>query len=468
MDRVSSFSPASVDTIAAIATPPGRGAIGILRLSGPRAVEIANQLFRPDSVPSLAERPSHTLSHGHVTDGAQAIDEVLAAVMRAPHSYTGEDVVEFYCHGSPVVLRAVLEAAVAGGARPAEPGEFTRRAFLNGRIDLTQAEAVADVIAAPAEQSRRAAVRLLDGGLRQRLEGLSRELERVLAELEAGIDFADEMDEETTPDTLCAALHRVRERCELLLRTAHTVRMIHDGCRVAIAGRPNVGKSSLLNLIAREERALVTDIPGTTRDTLDVDVAVRGFPVRFTDTAGLRRARGTIERHGIARAERALGESDVVCWVVDRSRRPARGEIDAIEAQAGKFAMIVVLNKSDLPAAWSNAQQERLRKRMPVVCMSALQGSGLDMLEEALYGLIGGGSTTAEDDVIIVRARQSELLRRAVAALARAAEQRQVEWLPELIAADVREARDALGELTGRITSEDILDLIFSEFCIGK
>jgi tRNA modification GTPase len=235
-----------------------------------------------------------------------------------------------------------------------------------------------------------------------------------------------------------------------------------------LAGKPNVGKSSLLNLIAREERALVTEIPGTTRDTLDIDVAIKGYPVRFIDTAGLRRARGKIEQHGVARAERVLAECDIVCWIVDRSKRPARGQIDRIAALAADYAMIIVLNKSDLAAAWSPAQCTRLRECAPLVTLSALTGAGLGALEEALHARITAGCHHAEDDVLIVRMRQKELLQRAAAALARGRAQLVGEALPELLAADVADALEAFGELTGQVTSEDILDRIFAEFCIGK
>ncbi len=438
-------------------------------MSGPEAIEIVDALFVPRRGRSLKGRRTHSLTYGAVKDGDATIDEVLACVMRGPRSYTGDDIVELYCHGGPAVLERALNLLVERGCRLAAPGEFTRRAFLNGRIDLTQAEAVADLIAAPTDLARQAAVVQLEGRLRDALREIHESLVALLADIDASIDFPEDVGEGTVGEVAVAGrLSLLRESVVQLLRNADAGKILHDGYRVAIAGKPNSGKSSILNRLAREERALVTDIPGTTRDTLEADVNVEGFPVRFIDTAGLRRARGKVERHGIARAEKTIRESDMILWIADISRRPFRADMELPPVFSNITDVIWVWNKYDLSSRWPSAYTARVKERWRAVEVSALTGEGISELHNALAEILRAKRPAVEDQVVVLRARHRDLLKRTCKALSRALDTLARNPLPELVAMDVRDALNAVGELTGEVTSEDLLDKIFSDFCIGK
>lgn len=452
------------DTIAAIATPSGEGAIAIIRLSGPNAIAIADAAFMPTRGSSLRDsdgRPRHGVIHGD----SGPIDEVLVFVMRAPHSYTCEDVVEIHGHGSSTAVNGILDRVLQGGARAAQPGEFTKRAFLNGRIDLVQAEAVIDRIQAQTSAALRSAHDAASGTLSKTIHSMREQLARALARIEAAIDFPDDDLPELVDEALRAQLQAVLDQAEGLLTTAEAGRRYREGARVTIAGRPNVGKSSLFNALVRDARAIVTPHAGTTRDRLDETVNIAGVPVRISDTAGVRDAHDEIERIGVDRARDAFNSADATLLVLDASIPISADDSSlADEVLALEVPCILVLNKCDLIAdtpipEWADRATE-------VVQTAALIDRGIQSLEEAMGRALIGPEAPPPGQAIITRAHQQESLRRAAEALNRLLAN--YEASPEFLALDLREALDALGEITGETTSEDILDLVFGEFCLGK
>lgn len=455
------------DTIVALATPPGRGAIAVIRMSGPNAAPYADHVFTPAHGVALSTRPSHTATFGILHDTNTSIDSIIALTMWSPHSYTGEDTVEFFCHGGPVITQRALKVLTSVGARPAQPGEFTRRAFLNGKIDLTQAEAVADMINAPTERTRRAALAQLLGSLSASLTPAHDALVAAHAHIEAHIDFMEDVDAETCIENAENYITKAQKHIAQLQKYTDTGRILHDGFRAVITGPPNVGKSCILNLLAQEERALVTDIPGTTRDTLEVDVNMQGWPVRFIDTAGMRESADTIEQHGIARAHKMIEQSDLVILVHDISVTPPENIEEEIEKSAKTHPLLCVWNKNDLPVAWPRALLRSLENTYPHVYLSALTGEGLDTLHTAIVSILSTYEVSAEDSVFVMRERHRELIESAANSIDRALKALTTAP-PELTAQDLRDAIIALSEVMGTITTEDILDHIFADFCIGK
>lgn len=452
------------DTIAAIATPSGRGAIGIVRVSGPAAIAIAERLFhgrRP-----ATEIAAGTFAHGWIEAEGERLDEVLCLVMRAPASYTGEDVVEFQGHGGPAPIARVLRAVLAAGARPAGPGEFTRRAFLNGRLDLAQAEAVADVIASAGEAAARMATAQLDGGLSRRLGELRERLAELLARLEAEIDFAeDDGVEPLRGEVLGQRLAAATDELRRLIADAGRGRRYREGARVVIAGRPNVGKSTLMNTLLRAERAIVTPIPGTTRDVIEDAFELEGILVRLLDTAGIRSDAGEVERLGVARAREAVAGADLVLFLVDGSR--PLGDEDAELRAAITGPLILVVNKCDLPSVIDGEAVSALARGAPIVRISALAGQGVGNLEAAAARALLGDAAPGEDP-IVSNSRHADALARTREAVNRARSAASDRLSPEFIAADLRAALTSLGEITGETATDELLDLIFSRFCIGK
>jgi tRNA modification GTPase len=456
--------PAAGDTIAAISTPPGEAGIGIVRLSGPEAEAIARRLFRP-------RRPrdswqSHRLYLGHVLDSqGHVLDEVLLTLMRAPHTYTREDVVEIHCHSGFGVLKAILREVLARGARLARPGEFTLRAFLAGRLDLSQAEAVLEVIQARTQASLRVAAAHLAGGLGKRLRELRAVLLNILARVEAALDFPEEA-AELSPQVLSEELAVPFQELEDLLATYKQGRLLREGVAVVLAGRPNVGKSSLLNRLLDADRAIVTDIPGTTRDVIEETLNLGGLPLRLSDTAGLREARDLVEELGVARSQERLARADLILFLVDGSEPLSLEDAQILEELAER-PVLIALNKIDLPPML-NIQDLRRYSSHPVVAISALTGQGLEELEQAVVDLVlAGGVQTAGE--IVTQARHYELLVRAREALTLGRdllEQGDTPW--ELLAMEIKEALQALGEITGEEVGDAVLDHIFSQFCIGK
>ncbi len=459
------MSPGTEDTIAAVSTPPGEGGVGMVRLSGPRAVAVAAAVFRSPHGRDIQARTRQRVFHGHVVDWeGRVLDEVLLHVMRAPHSYTAEDVVEITGHGGMTPLAAILDAVLRCGARPAGPGEFTRRAFLNGRIDLSQAEAVIDQIRARTTEALRAAGVAASGALLREIRGFRESLAGVLAHAEAAVDFPDEDLPDLVNDALYARLSEARGGMARLLETAERGRRYREGAMVVVAGRPNVGKSSLFNALLRDRRALVSEHPGTTRDTIEETADIGGAPVRLVDTAGIRADGGEVEQMGIRLAREKLSEADAVLFVIDASR-PATGEDGGLarDALAAGVPVLLARNKSDLgvcplpddfPGGFSG-----------MVSVSATTGEGLGELEETMGRMLLGVAPRAGSPMLS-RLHQADSLRRALECTDRALEVPAAS--PELLALELREALAALGEITGETTPEELLDRIFSEFCIGK
>ncbi|HWX21610.1 MAG TPA: tRNA uridine-5-carboxymethylaminomethyl(34) synthesis GTPase MnmE [Candidatus Binatia bacterium] len=458
-------------TIAAIATPLGEGGLAVIRISGPEALAVADRCFAPagksSQKPSAA--PTHTIHFGHVRRNGQDLDEVLLSVMRAPRTFTREDVVEITCHGGVLPAKLVLDAVLAAGARLAEPGEFTRRAFLNGRIDLTQAEAVADLIHSRTELALRAANEQLAGKLSQRINELRDQLLKTLAHIEAHIDFPDEDIAPDTRDQLVARLERGVVFMDELLSTANEGQILRRGIRAAIIGRPNAGKSSLLNQLLGHERAIVSAIPGTTRDTIEETANVRGLPVVFIDTAGLREGRDEIEVEGIRRSRQSLQQAEFILHVFDASEPLTPADEKFLSEFAGK-KRIIVRNKIDLPVRLSlpSSAPEKASLQARTVDVCCLTGQGIETLKESIKELAWSGEIKAEMLEVMINSRHQDALNRARAATVRTVEALRADHTLELVALDLRIAVNAIGEIVGKTTTEDLLDMIFSQFCIGK
>ncbi len=453
------------DTIAAIATPLGEGGLAVIRISGPGALAVADKSFVPlgkSAVPPSAA-PTHTIHYGKVMRHGRSVDEVMVAVLRAPRTLTREDVVEITCHGGLLPARLVLDTVLENGARLAEPGEFTRRAFLNGRIDLTQAEAVVDLIHARTELALTAANEQLAGKLSQRINLLRDELIKTLAHVEAHIDFPDEDIPPHTKEQLLARLKNGTQFMDELLRTSHEGQILRRGIRAAIVGRPNAGKSSLLNQLLGHERAIVSAIPGTTRDTIEETANIRGLPVVFVDTAGLREAGDEIEAEGIRRSRESLARAEFILQVLDGSQPLTEADENYLAEFAGK-KRILVRNKMDLPARLVLAEGIKA----PLVEVCCLTGRGIEPLKDAIKELVWAGEIRAEMLQVMINSRHQEALARARAATQRSLEALASDQTLELVAMDLRIATNAVGEIVGKTTTEDLLDSIFSQFCIGK
>jgi tRNA modification GTPase len=452
------------DTIAAIATPPGEGGIGIVRVSGEQAFPIAERLFRRRGGSKPLQ--SHRAYFGVIVDPAtgETLDRALLLPFRAPHSYTGEDVVEFHCHGSPYLLRRVLELVWREGARPAEPGEFTLRAFLNGKLDLAQAEAVADLIRARSEAQLRSALALHEGRLSHQVHALGDELLRLLATVEAHIDFSEELGE-LDPHALIPDLQHLLQRLDALLQGARAGRILREGARVAIVGRPNVGKSSLLNALLGEERAITTDIPGTTRDTLEESLIIGGVPLVILDTAGLRESADVVEQIGIERARRAAERADLILFVYDLTAPDWDADRALLETLPAHAPKLLVGNKMD---AADPAQVQRACSVFPdSVLISALTGAGLDALQEAILTALEV-QRIGEETLTLTHQRHIQAVADAKRALEHARDALQHGYSPDLIAVDLRAAWLALGAITGETADETLVQRIFRDFCIGK
>ena len=457
------------DTIAAIATPHGEGGIGIVRVSGGLAILIACKIFKSSKHASPADFPSHTLNHGHVVDPKKGniVDEVMLSIMRAPKSYTAEDVVEFNCHGGSIPLITVLELTLQAGARLAEPGEFTRRAFLNGRIDLAQAEAVADLIRSKTDLARQIAVDGLTGRISAELNVLNEKLANLLAEVEASIDFPEEELDFLNLDAMRRTVNAIQDRLELLIASASDGKIVRDGINIAILGKPNVGKSSLLNRLLKSTRAIVTEIPGTTRDTIEETLNLHGIPVNLTDTAGIRGTEDIVEKQGVERSRSYLDRAALILMVFDASEPLTDLDVDLLEEASSRSA-ILILNKMDLPIATTPKDLQLYAPEKTVIQTSMLHGSGIEELESAVFQHVIGGDFVLGDSPIITNVRHDDALRRAQASLSHAIESLNAKMPSELIAVDLRSSLDAIGEIVGKTTTEDILDRIFSQFCIGK
>jgi tRNA modification GTPase len=463
------------DTICAIATPLGEGGIGIIRVSGEKAVDIASGLVALSTGQPLASAPSHVLHHAEILEQAGAdrrarLDEALVVVMRAPRSFTGEDVVELQCHGGLLILRTVCESLVRAGARLAEPGEFTKRAFLNGRLDLAQAEAVLDTIRAKTAGSLRIAQEQLRGSLSKEIDSVRETLIRLLAHVEAGIDFVEEDITFIQAGELAAGLTDARHAIGRLLAHSREGRILREGVTAAIIGRPNVGKSSLLNALLRTDRAIVTPVPGTTRDVLEEVLNIRGVPVRLLDTAGIRETQDPVEQEGVRRSRAAREEADLLLILLDGSA-PLTAEDRALldDARLGADQKrVVVVNKRDLPGRLDPSAVPPAGPDCAVVHISAMTGAGLDELRDQIRTLLLSPDFETRETVLVTHLRHQAALQRAQDSVIATLASAEAKQPGELTAMDLRAAIDALGEITGAVSTDDILDRIFSEFCIGK
>ena len=453
------------DTIAAIATPLGQGGLAIIRVSGENAVMVGDTVFQPPNGAKdhLRSAKSHTIHYGHIVRDSLRIDEVMVSVMRAPATFTREDIVEINCHGGMQSTRAVLDAVLSAGARLALPGEFTKRAFLHGRIDLTQAEAVADLIHARTDLALNAANEQLAGKLSQRINQLRDDTMHVLAHVEAHIDFPDEDIEPDTMNGLLQRLEAAEAFIDQLLSTANEGQLVRKGIRVAIVGRPNAGKSSLLNQLLGHDRAIVSNIAGTTRDTISEEAQIRGIPVVFVDTAGLQDTKDEVEQEGVRRSRASLGQADLVLHVVDASK-PLGPDTQSRLAELADRNCIVVLNKSDLPSQLGQADTHGCQA-LPVSC---LNGDGVEALKDSIRASVWDGDITSEMLEVMVNSRHQGALNRAKSSLQAALNQLRGGAVLDLVAVDLRTATNAIGEIVGKTTTEDLLDSIFSTFCIGK
>jgi len=456
------------DTISAVATALGEGSIGIIRVSGERALEIGEKLFKAASNKRIAEYPVNTLIYGHVYDLDDSIvDEVLAVYMKGPRSYTAEDVVELQCHGGIQSLKKLLQLTYSAGARPAEPGEFTKRAFLNGRIDLTQAEAVMDIIQSRSEQGLKLAARQQQGQLAKELRALRHNLVDVIVNLEAVIDYPEEDIEDVTYGRVVATLDSTCTEIEKLLRHAHTGKILREGLRTVIVGRPNVGKSSLLNALLREERAIVSEYAGTTRDVIEEQLLIDGVPLVLADTAGIHETEDFVEKIGVERSLKLMQDAELVVCVVDGSQGLKSEDEEILQAAESK-ACVIIVNKSDLTQiADINALEERFGKDK-VLTLSAKTLSGVEEFTAWLKNYVYGQEGVLGDGIYVQNARHENLLREALKSLedAKLAAEGMLPY--DCIVIDVRNAIDMLGEITGDTVQDEIINEIFSRFCIGK
>mgnify|MGYP001397541772 FL=1 len=457
------------DTIAAISTPPGEGAISIVRLSGDHAVAIADSVYHSGKK-SLLDVPSHTIHYGHIVDpkSDQLVDEVMVSVMRAPKTFTREDVVEINCHGGIVVVNQILQLLLREGARLAEPGEFTKRAFLNGRVDLSQAEAVMDLIRAKTDKAMGLALNQLDGNLSALIRSLRQEILETLAQVEVNIDYPEYDDvEELTTKLLLEKAQMIQQRIQALLATSKQGKVLREGLSTAIIGRPNVGKSSLLNHLLREEKAIVTDIAGTTRDVIEEYVNVRGVPLKLIDTAGIRETEDVVERIGVERSRKALAEADLILLVLNQSEPLTAEDEQLLEATKG-LKRIILLNKTDLPAQLEQEKLNKLIENEPVFSISVAKNDGLDHLESAISDLFFSGETGERDATYVSNTRHIALLEKASLSLEEVIAGIDAGMPVDLVQIDMTRCWDYLGEVVGDSVQDELITQLFSQFCLGK
>ena len=443
------------ETIAAVATPPGEGGVAIIRISGDQALDVAEKVY---SGP-LRTYQSHTVHFGRIQKHKEVIDEVLIAVMKAPRSYTGEDTVEIHCHGGSLITRRVLETILEAGARAALPGEFTFKAYMNGKLDLAQAEAVQELIGAKNDLALHAAENQLQGALSKKIEGFQKELVDIAAILEAWVDFPEEGLEFASFEDVIASLEKTRQKMERLSQTFHEGKIVHEGLTLCLSGAPNVGKSSLMNALLGKERAIVTAIPGTTRDLLEADLRIGGLHFRLVDTAGIRETEEIVEQEGIRRSHQALQDADLILLVLDATR----GIQDADQAVlkiAPPQKTFVIWNKVDLPSAH--------QKPVHAIEVSAKQDHGLDDLRKAIDQRIWLHGPPSKEEVVITNQRHHQALNQAIAAIQMVIDGLKNQVSAEFVAADMRKTLLELGTIIGTDISEDILSAIFSKFCVGK
>ncbi|MGI6732250.1 MAG: tRNA uridine-5-carboxymethylaminomethyl(34) synthesis GTPase MnmE [Anaerovoracaceae bacterium] len=457
------------DTIAAIATAYGEGGIGIVRISGDQAKSILGQVFVPKKLPDISNIDNRRLYYGNIIDkdNSELIDEVLAVYMQGPRTYTAEDVVEIYCHGSIVSLRKTLSLVLRKGARLAEKGEFTKRAFLNGRLDLSQAEAVMDLISAKTDKSFNVALGQMEGQLSERIKAIRSELMDVLVNITVNLDYPDEDIEEITYNSLTNSLSAISDDIDKLIATADTGRIIREGLNVVIIGKPNVGKSSLMNALLKESRAIVTEIPGTTRDTIEEVISIRNIPVKITDTAGIRETDDAIEKIGIEKSKASFNRADLIILILDGSEPLSQEDYDIID-YVGNRKIIALINKIDLKTVLTKSDIQKLLPTAIVIETGIKESIGINELEDKLEDLVYGGNVRQEDSLLVTNVRHKDLLQNAKDAIEDAYEMAARNEALDFIEVDVRRGWELLGEIIGDSVAENIIDEVFARFCLGK
>lgn len=455
------------DTIAGIATAPGEGGIGIIRISGNKSLEVCESIFKSKSNKKINEYNQRTLIYGNVYDNENIIDEVLVAYMKGPNSYTAEDVIEINCHGGFISVKKILELILSKDVRLAEAGEFTKRAFLNGRIDLSQAEAIIDVIKAKTDKAYEVAQNHLEGALSKKIKDLRMKVTEVLAHLEVSIDFSEEDVEEITYKTLKEKSLELKEEIKKLYDTAESGKIFRDGLKTVIIGKPNVGKSSLLNAILGENRAIVTDIAGTTRDVIEEFVNINGIPLKIVDTAGIRETDDIVERIGVEKSRESFNNADLVIMVLDSSKKLSKEDIEILEELKNK-KVIILLNKIDLE---SNIEIDKIKEYVDedsIINISALKNIGIDTLNTKIEEMVYRGSVRSSSDLMITNTRHKDALFKAYESINDAIKAIDDNMPYDFIEVDFKNIWDYLGYINGDTVKEDLLDTIFANFCIGK
>lgn len=460
------------DTIAAIATAMSNAGISIIRISGEEAFEIIEKIYHsPNPKKIISEEKSHTVHYGYIYDGEEEIDEVLVLLMRGPHSYTGEDVVEIDCHGGITVTKKILETVLKYGARPAEPGEFTKRAFLNGKMDLSQAEAVIDIINAKNEYALKSSIRQLRGNILEKIKDIRKNVIRDVAFIEAALDDPEHMSVDGFGETLLDNVNQNLKELEKLLKSADNGRRIKEGIRTVLVGKPNAGKSSLLNVLVGEDRAIVTDVEGTTRDILEESINLDGVTLQIIDTAGIRDTKDQVEKIGVEKAREHAKEADLIIYVADSSRELDENDMEIIDILKEKQS-IVLLNKMDLDNILTKEIMEKRLKDngvcTTIIPISAKEEKGIEQLEETLKDMFYEGKLDFNDEIYITNARHKTALQRSMDSLLQVKKSIEDEMPEDFYSIDLMEAYEALGEIIGELVGEDLVNTIFSEFCMGK
>ncbi|MDU7535360.1 MAG: tRNA uridine-5-carboxymethylaminomethyl(34) synthesis GTPase MnmE [Peptostreptococcaceae bacterium] len=455
------------DTIAAIATAPGEGGIGIIRISGEKSLQVAQSIFKSKSGKMIKDYNARTLIYGTVVDNEKVIDEVLVAYMKGPNSYTAEDVIEINCHGGFISVKKILELILSKGVRLAEAGEFTKRAFLNGRIDLSQAEAIIDVIKSKTDMAHEVAQSQLEGSLAKKIKDLRMNVTEVLAHLEVSIDFAEEDVEEITYQTLEEKALELRNEIKKLYDTAESGKILRDGLKTVIVGKPNVGKSSLLNSILGENRAIVTDIAGTTRDVIEEFVNIKGIPLKIVDTAGIRETEDVVEKIGVEKSRESFSTADLVIMVLDASRKLSEEDMEILESLKNKKT-IVLLNKMDLEPQIELEKIEEFVNSEDIIKISALKHQGIEELQDKIEAMVYNGSVKNSSNLMITNSRHKDALFKAYESINDAISAIEQRMPYDFIEVDFKNIWDYLGYINGDTVREDLLDTIFANFCIGK
>ena len=455
------------DTIAAISTGMTNSGIGIVRISGEEAFSIIDKIYKGKEV--LSKSPTHTIHYGYIIDGEETIDEVLVMIMRAPRTFTGEDTVEINCHGGTYVVKRVLETVIKNGARPAEPGEFTKRAFLNGKMDLSQAEAVIDVINSQSEYALKSSISQLKGSVKNRIDDIRKRIVYHTAFIETALDDPEHIDIDGYGERLKVVAEDIVKELQELIDSSDSGRIMKEGIQTVIVGKPNAGKSSLLNVLAGKERAIVTDIEGTTRDALEEQIRLKDLTLNMIDTAGIRQTDDIIEKIGVDKAKEYVGNSDLIIYVVDASRQLDQNDIEIIELIRGRNT-IVLLNKSDLNTVTTKETllNANIDKYVPMIDISAKKEHGIEEFEKELEKMFLNGNVSFNDEVFITNIRHKTALMDALSSMKKVIQSIEDQMPEDFFSIDLMDAYETLGSITGQTIGEDLVNEIFSKFCMGK